>query len=77
MDGVCIMGPLWEGKEIWTQVIRFEQQAAILMPLNEPMQIPSATELLPTGDVHKVGIGDDLLGRVVDSLARVIVESVE
>jgi type III secretion protein N (ATPase) len=74
---LCILRTPWEDTEVWTEVVGFEKQAAILTPLGELMGISSATEVIPTGDVHKVGVGDDLLGRVVDGLGRVTVESIE
>lgn len=74
---LCILKTPWEDTEVWTEVVGFEKGAAILSPLGELRGVSSATEVIPTGDVHKVGVGDDLLGRVVDGLGRVTKESIE
>lgn len=73
---LCILRTPWEETEVWTEVVGFEKQAAILSPLGELRGVSSATEVIPTGDVHTVGVGDDLLGRVVDGLGRVTAESI-
>jgi type III secretion protein N (ATPase) len=73
----CILRTPWEETEVSTEVVGFEKQAVILTPLGELMGVSSATEVIPTGDVHKVGVSHDLLGRIVDGLGRVTIESIQ
>ena len=72
---LCILRTPWEDDEVWTEVVGFEGKAAILTPLGELRGVSSATEVIPTGDVHKIGVGDGLLGRVLDGLGRVTADS--
>ncbi|MBZ6066698.1 type III secretion system ATPase SctN [Aeromonas schubertii] len=52
------------------EVIGFAQHQALLTPLGEMYGISSNTEVSPTGTMHQVGVGDHLLGQVLDGLGN-------
>ncbi|HDO1382983.1 TPA: SctN family type III secretion system ATPase AscN [Aeromonas veronii] len=52
------------------EVIGFAQHQALLTPLGEMFGISSNTEVSPTGTMHQVGVGDHLLGQVLDGLGN-------
>ena len=52
---LCILRNPWED---WT----------LLTPLGDLQGISPATEVIPTGEIHSVPVGEDLLGRVLNGL---------
>lgn len=52
------------------EVIGFAQHQALLIPLGEMYGISSNTEVSPTGTMHQVGVGEHLLGQVLDGLGQ-------
>ncbi|OCA60710.1 EscN/YscN/HrcN family type III secretion system ATPase [Aeromonas piscicola] len=52
------------------EVIGFAQHQALLTPLGEMFGISSNTEVSPTGTMHQVGVGEHLLGQVLDGLGN-------
>src|SRR5690606_21522400 len=52
------------------EVIGFAQHQALLTPLGEMFGISSNTEVSPTGAMHQVGVGEHLLGQVLDGLGN-------
>ncbi|ERT12573.1 type III secretion system ATPase SctN [Photorhabdus temperata] len=52
------------------EVIGFQQHQALLTPLGEMFGISSNTEVSPTGAMHQVGVGDYLLGQILDGLGN-------
>ncbi|MBV7598737.1 SctN family type III secretion system ATPase AscN [Aeromonas sp. sia0103] len=52
------------------EVIGFAQHQALLTPLGEMFGISSNTEVSPTGSMHQVGVGEHLLGQVLDGLGN-------
>ncbi|MDR0351575.1 MAG: type III secretion system ATPase SctN [Puniceicoccales bacterium] len=73
---LCILKNPWEDSELYAEVVGFDKQAAILTPLGELNGISSSTEVIPTGDVHMVPVGDDLMGRTVDGLGHASVDKI-
>lgn len=55
---------------LMAEVIGFQQHQALLTPLGEMHGISSNTEVSPTGTMHQVGVGDHLLGQVLDGLGQ-------
>lgn len=51
---------------LMAEVIGFQQNLALLTPMGEMFGISSNTEVSPTGTMHQVGVGDHLLGRVLN-----------
>ena len=59
----------------WTlkaEVVGFIKNVALLTPLGDLQGIAPDTEVVPTGKVHSVPVGRDLLGRVLDGLGQPI-----
>lgn len=52
------------------EVVGFERNEALLMPLGELSQIGMASEVIPTGRGLTVRVGDGLLGRVLNGLGE-------
>lgn len=67
---ICVLRTPWHGGELRAEVVGFAQEAALLTPLGDLQGISSATEVIPTGAVHTVPVGESLLGRVLDGLGR-------
>ena len=72
LQEICILSDPETGYETKAEVIGFTQDAALLTPLAEMVGISTATEVIPTGDIHKVRVGDELIGRVLDGLGNPI-----
>lgn len=60
------------GTEILAEIVGFNEDYAIMTPMGEMVGISSDTLVIPTGKVHNVPVGPDLLGRVLDGLGRPI-----
>ncbi|MDR2629261.1 MAG: type III secretion system ATPase SctN [Puniceicoccales bacterium] len=71
---LCLLKNPWEEVELMAEVVGFSQQATILTPIGDIRGVSSTTEVIPTGKVHMVPVGDSLLGRVIDGLGRPIDE---
>ncbi|WP_028588041.1 type III secretion system ATPase SctN [Desulfocurvus vexinensis] len=69
---LCILRNPWEDWELKAEVVGFSKQVALLTPLGELQGISPATEVYPTGEIHSVPVGDDLLGRVLNGLGEPI-----
>ncbi|MDG2646815.1 hypothetical protein P7M56_18535, partial [Vibrio parahaemolyticus] len=52
------------------EVVGFQQHHALLTPLGNMFGISSNTEVSPMGKMHEVGVGDHLLGKILDGLGR-------
>lgn len=69
---LCRLKTPWEEGELMAEVVGFSKQAALLTPLGELTGVSSATEVIPTGQVHMVPVGEELIGRVLDGLGNPI-----
>ncbi|MFI3271131.1 MAG: type III secretion system ATPase SctN [Pseudomonadota bacterium] len=69
---LCTLRCPWDGATIQAEVVGFAEDAALLTPLDDIQGISASTEVIPSGDVHKVSVGPSLLGRVLDGLGRPI-----
>lgn len=69
---LCILRNPWENWVLRAEVVGFVKQSALLTPLGDLQGISPATEVIPTGEVHSVPVGDDLLGRVLNGLGEPI-----
>jgi type III secretion protein N (ATPase) len=72
---LCILKNPWEDTELRAEVVGFSKDQALLTPLGELLGVSSATEVLPTGKIHMVGVGPGLLGRVLNGLGYPMDES--
>lgn len=69
---LCILRNPWENWELKAEVVGFIKQVALLTPLGDLQGISPATEVIPTGTIHSIPVGDCLLGRVLDGLGNPI-----
>lgn len=69
---LCILRNPWEDWELKAEVVGFAKQVALLTPLGELQGISPQTEVIPTGEIHSVPVGNDLLGRVLNGLGEPI-----
>jgi type III secretion protein N (ATPase) len=55
-------------RESYAEVVGFDGDAVLLTPMSGLEGLSGATQVLPTGERHRVAVGDFLLGRVVDGM---------
>jgi type III secretion protein N (ATPase) len=67
---ICTLRNPYDDWELKAEVVGFAQEAALLTPLGDIQNLSTATEVIPSGSVHLVPVGPDLLGRVLDGLGR-------
>lgn len=65
---LCLICPLGDPQAIKAEVVGFKGNEVLLMPLGNLEGIAPGSEVLPTGDCLRVGVGDPLLGRILDGL---------
>ncbi|MBQ7586198.1 MAG: type III secretion system ATPase SctN [Desulfovibrionaceae bacterium] len=70
MGELCILQNPWEHWQLKAEVVGFVKNIALLSPLGSMQGISPATEVIPTGEILSVPVGDELLGRVVDGLGQ-------
>ncbi|MBP3730841.1 MAG: EscN/YscN/HrcN family type III secretion system ATPase, partial [Mailhella sp.] len=69
---LCILQNPWESFSLKAEVVGFVRNVALLSPLGSCQGVSPATEVIPTGEILSVPVGDELLGRVVDGLGQPI-----
>jgi flagellum-specific ATP synthase len=67
---VCLVGDSRRQPAVPTEVVGFREGRTLLMPLGELAGIGPGTPVIPTGSRFRVGVGPELLGRVLDGLGR-------
>lgn len=67
---LCILRNPWEDWSLKAEVVGFVKNVALLSPLGGLQGISPATEVIPTGEILSIPVGEDLLGRVVDGLGQ-------
>ncbi|MCR5814016.1 MAG: type III secretion system ATPase SctN [Desulfovibrio sp.] len=70
MGELCILRNPWESWELKAEVVGFVKNIALLSPLGNMQGISPATEVVPTGEIFSVPVGQELLGRVLDGLGQ-------
>jgi ATP synthase in type III secretion protein N len=65
---ICLLRSPGEDLGMKAEVVGFSHGSALLMPMGDMQGISSDTEVLPTGQVHLVPVGNSLLGRVLDGM---------
>jgi len=71
---LCHIYPSIDKEPIWAEVVGFKEDKVLLMPLGEMEGLKPGSTVVNTGDVIKVKVGSELLGRVLDGLGRPIDE---
>jgi len=69
---LCILTNPISGSTVEAEVIGFDGDRALLTPLGPMTDISTSVEVIPTGSSLKVGVGEGLLGRVLDGMGRII-----
>ncbi|HSJ01071.1 MAG: type III secretion system ATPase SctN [Verrucomicrobium sp.] len=67
---LCHLRNPWQEETKLAEVVGFAKNLVLLSPLGELEGISSSTEVTPTGEVHRVPVGPDMLGRVLDGLGN-------
>jgi type III secretion protein N (ATPase) len=65
---ICLLRNPGEELGMKAEVVGFSHGSALLMPMGDMQGISSETEVVPTGQVHLVPVGNCLLGRVLDGM---------
>jgi type III secretion protein N (ATPase) len=60
------------GSPLMAEVVALESERAVLLPLGDPAGVGLDAEVRPRGAPLSVGVGEGLLGRVLDGLGRPI-----
>jgi flagellar protein export ATPase FliI len=68
MGELCFIVPHHRQNPIKSEVVGFRDQEVLLMPLGDLEGIGLGNDVIPTGHVLTVRVGDGLLGRVLDGL---------
>lgn len=69
---LCILRNPWEDFNLKAEVVGFVRNVALLSPLGSCQGVSPATEVIPTGEILSVPVGEELLGRVLDGLGQPI-----
>jgi type III secretion protein N (ATPase) len=67
---LCILRNPWEDWQLYAEVVGFHKHYALLTPFGSIQGISPSTEVVSTGETHSVGVGEALLGRVLDGLGN-------
>lgn len=67
---LCELKNPWDEKGMLGEVVGFSKNLALISPLGEMLGVSSTTEVIPTGEIHKVPVGKGMLGRVLDGLGN-------
>lgn len=67
---LCALRNPWEEQEVLAEVVGFARQMALLTPIGELEGVSSTTEVRPLGEIHRVPVGQGMLGRVLDGLGN-------
>lgn len=65
---ICLLSSPGIEVDMKAEVVGFSNGSALLMPMGDIQGISSDTEVIPTGHVHMVPVGNGLLGRVLDGM---------
>ncbi len=68
---LCILRNSNEEAPIPAEVIGFDQNIALLAPIGEMRGVSVHTQVTATGEVLRVGVGEDLKGCVLDGIGRI------
>ena len=67
---LCLLRGPAPGFEIKAEVVGFRGRVALLTPMGEMQGVSSHTEVVPTGKPHMVGVGSQLVGRVLNGMGE-------
>lgn len=61
-----------KGMPLPCEVVGFKESKVLLMPLGELSQVAPGAEVYPTGEMHRVAVSPQLVGRILDGLGNPI-----
>jgi type III secretion system H+-transporting two-sector ATPase len=67
---LCLIHNPRSSRAVKAEVVGFQGGDVLLMPLGELVEIGPQSEIVPTGNYLTVGVGDKLLGRVLNGLGE-------
>ncbi|MCG8291458.1 type III secretion system ATPase SctN [Pseudomonas entomophila] len=67
---LCQLRNAHDDLDMTAEVIGLQQHQALLVPLGGMFGICASTEVIATGQTHRVAVGEHLLGTVLDGLGR-------
>ena len=67
---ICLLRNRNSNQETTAEVVGFDGEAALLTPIGEMRGLSSTTEVIPTGRTQMIGVGPDLLGRVLNAMGE-------
>ncbi|MEN9433101.1 MAG: hypothetical protein RLZZ422_690 [Pseudomonadota bacterium] len=68
---LCMLKNAEDERMIPAEVIGFEQNIALLAPIGDMQGVSIHTQVTVTGEMLRVGVGDDLRGCVLDGIGRI------
>ncbi len=71
---LCRLQDPWSDNVLWAEVVGFNKNCAILTPMGNMVGLSAGTQVLPTGTVHQVPVGPQLLGRVINGMGHPVDE---
>ncbi len=72
INDLCQIENIETGKKIKAEVIGFRDNRILLMPLGSVSGITPGAVVISTGEQLRVGVGEELIGRVIDGLGHPI-----
>ena len=69
---LCYIYNDYNSTPIPAEVVGFRQDKILLMPLGSPDGIRPNAFVINTGEAMKIGVGNQLIGRVLDGLGRTL-----
>lgn len=72
---LCLLKNLHDDKPVPAEVIGIEKKDVLLAPIGDMSGMSTSTQVVPTGTMLKVPVGDHLLGCVLDGVGNVISSS--
>ncbi|MCP4745709.1 MAG: EscN/YscN/HrcN family type III secretion system ATPase [Desulfobacteraceae bacterium] len=69
---LCILKEAWSDDELLAEVVGFFRKTAVLTPLGDMQGLSASTQVIATGKVLQISVGQKLLGRVLDAMAKPI-----
>ena len=67
---LCLLRDPGRDRPLPAEVVGFEHDVALLTPMGDMTGLSTSTAVQPTGRVHRVAVGPELMGRVLDGLGR-------
>ncbi len=74
MGDICLLRNPGDPKGLRAEVVGFENEIALLMPLDDVNGVSSSTEVITSGLNDTIGVGMELKGRILDAFGKPIDE---